>query len=227
VYQRAVDPEDRSTSLPRRSDTVPNWTLAFTAGVPFAVIGLAQIDDPSWHDVHHASLAMAEAFVLTLLTTVALKRAVGRLRPDFLDRCQPDASGVCTGDPDDILEGRQSFPSGHTSLSFAGGTFLTLYLWGKLQPFRTGGALWKLLVILAPMAVATAVGVTRISDHRHHWEDVLGGGIIGFGYAMLSYRLHYGWPWSQDGGTPTRRRRWAAFPVVGTGHLGVVAQGRF
>ena len=222
-----MDPDHRSIGQTWRQNTVPNWALAFTAVVPLASIGLAQIGNPSLHDAHHASLGLAEALALTLVTTVALKRAVGRLRPDFLARCQPDASGACTGDSDDILEGRQSFPSGHTLLSFAGGTFLTLYLWGKLQPFRTGGALWELLVILAPMAAATAIGVTRLSDHRHHWEDVLGGGIIGFGYALLSYRLHYGWPWSRGGGAPKRRRRWAAFPVVGTGHLGVVAQGRF
>lgn len=74
------------------------------------------------------------------LTTDVVKNMVGRLRPDFISRCQPDYtlpgvvvepySGyvaqpfVCTGDPKVIKEGRRSFPSGHSSAAFVGGTYV-------------------------------------------------------------------------------------------------------
>ena len=53
------------------------------------------------------------------LTTNILKLLCGRLRPDFLDRCKPISLTtfpiVCTGNIKDIMDGRKSFPSGHTS----------------------------------------------------------------------------------------------------------------
>lgn len=64
------------------------------------------------------------------------KVGVGRLRPDFLDRCRPanqtnivldwgqpaSANPVCTGNPavdeGELKDGHYSFPSGHTSTVF-------------------------------------------------------------------------------------------------------------
>jgi membrane-associated phospholipid phosphatase len=224
---RSFQPDDPAIAYPNRPDSVPEWSLAFTALVPLVAVGLAQIPNPSWHDVHHAALGLSETFALTLLATVALKRSVGRLRPDFLDRCDPLPDGTCTGDPEEIRRGRESFPSGHTSMAFAGGTFLSLYLWGKLRPFATGGALWKMLVVLSPVAAASLVGLSRIWDHRHRWEDVAAGAVLGAGFALLGYRLNFPWPWASAGGRPSRRTRWAVVPTAGTGQIGLLAHGRF
>jgi diacylglycerol diphosphate phosphatase/phosphatidate phosphatase len=61
-----------------------------------------------------AGLLMAAG--LTIMLTNFAKVMGGRLRPDFLDRCQFDASaGSCTGRESLVREGRLSFPSGHSS----------------------------------------------------------------------------------------------------------------
>ncbi|KAA6375778.1 MAG: phosphatidate phosphatase, partial [Streblomastix strix] len=79
-------------------------------------------------------------FGVSQSVTLLLKVNIGRLRPDFLQRCMPDMQDVyrytqqdipkygrllahnflCTGDPKVIKEGHFSFPSQHTSsISYA------------------------------------------------------------------------------------------------------------
>lgn len=84
-----------------------------------------------------------QSLLCTLLVTQATKVAVGWLRPDFITRCAPLSPGnltiqygqdtaplyPCTN-PDSgvIKEGRQSFPSGHTSSSFNLASYSSGYL---------------------------------------------------------------------------------------------------
>jgi len=228
-----VKPRKRSFTLntPRidhahHAETVPSLWIILTAALPLATFGIAQAGGPSWHDFHHATLGLGEALGVTMLLTGVLKVSVGRLRPDFLARCEPVAL-QCTGDPVEVREGRLSFPSGHSSLSFAGGTYLSLYLWGKLSPLGGRHWLWKVPVLLLPVAAATLVAWSRVRDRRHHWEDVLGGGLIGFGSAVLGYLLNYPLPWSGSAGKPRRRKRFTVVPVAGADRVGLAVQGGF
>ncbi|KAK9695142.1 hypothetical protein K7432_013114 [Basidiobolus ranarum] len=142
----------------------------------------------SSYDCHCAWLGLSFSMSLTLMITHILKTTVGRLRPDFLDRCQPDNEvalvgligvNACTQANNKLLlDGMKSFPSGHTSLSFAGLAFLTFYLAGKLHLFDRHGHIYKSFVCSAPLIGATLVGVSRICNYRHHWEDVLVGSLI-------------------------------------------------
>ncbi|KAG9444589.1 hypothetical protein H6P81_015929 [Aristolochia fimbriata] len=61
---------------------------------------------------------------------------------------------ICHGDKSVIKEGHKSFPSGHASWCFAGLAFLALYL-------------------------SALVGVSRVDDYWHHWQDVFVGGLLG------------------------------------------------
>nr|ACN27039.1 unknown [Zea mays] len=74
--------------------------------------------------------------------------------------------------------------------SFAGLGFLSLYLSGKIKAFNRQGHVAKLCIVILPLLLASLVGVSRVDDYRHHWEDVFVGGLIGFIMAVLCY-LHF------------------------------------
>ena len=94
----------------------------------------------------------------------------------------------CSGDDDVVQQGRKSFPSGHTSMSFSGFVYCSLYLAAWLRIGREEGrAWWKLCVVLAPTVLALFVGLTRIHDYWHHWEDVVVGALLGTAFACASW----------------------------------------
>lgn len=63
--------------------------------------------------------------------------------------------------------------------SFAGLGFLSLYLAGKIKAFDRQGHVAKLCIVVLPLLLASLVGISRVDDYRHHWEDVFVGGLIG------------------------------------------------
>ena len=77
--------------------------------------------------------------------TWALKHALPERRPNSADR--------------------RSFPSGHTSVSFAAAGYLT-----QRYGWRAG---------LPATATAALVGLARVKSHDHHWYDVVAGAALG------------------------------------------------
>ena len=63
--------------------------------------------------------------------------------------------------------------------SFSGLGFLSLYLSGKIQAFDNTGHVAKLCLVILPLLAATLVGISRVDDYRHHWQDVFAGGLLG------------------------------------------------
>jgi membrane-associated phospholipid phosphatase len=45
--------------------------------------------------------------------------------------------------------------------------------------FDQRGHVAKLCIVILPLLVAALVGVSRVDDYWHHWQDVFGGAIIG------------------------------------------------
>ncbi|EQL31680.1 hypothetical protein, variant [Blastomyces dermatitidis ATCC 26199] len=145
-------------------------------------------------------LAQASAFVIT----AALKNAVGKPRPDIIDRCRP--KGVDKLGPYDLVtydmcdsqlshdilkDGYRSFPSGHSSSSFAGLFYLSLYLAGKFHLMDSRGEVWKTFLALFPTLGAGLIAATRIMDARHHPFDVLFGSFLGIVCAYVAYRQYF------------------------------------
>ena len=124
--------------------------------------------------LNEAVLGLLSSLGAALLIVSGVKVCVGRLRPDFLARCVPVAK-ACTGDPHDVMEGRKSFPSGHTALAFAGLGYLSLCLYARFLHAHhpaLAGNLWKGVLAALPTAVAIAIGLSRIADYWHHWQVI-------------------------------------------------------
>lgn len=167
---------------------------------------------------------------LAFVTTQILKNVCGKPRPDIIDRCQPapgsqdlpvyglSNSTICQGDPVLIKDGFRSWPSGHSSSSFAGLLYLSLYLSGKLHIMDNRGEVWKAIIVMVPVLAATLVAVSRIMDARHHPFDVITGSLLGVFTAWASYRQYFpslSEPWKKGRAYPIRS--WGTEPKMPPG----------
>ena len=116
------------------------------------------------------------------LETVALAWGAKELLKTVVDRPRPfmyadgyPQSEVDNGDWND------SFPSGHTTLAFAGATFAS-YVFSKYHPESK----WKVPVTAVSYSLACATAASRIAAGRHFMTDVLTGALLGtaIGYAV-------------------------------------------
>lgn len=199
-------------SYPLQTNTIPFWSVPLIAILlPIVVILVYYFIRQDVYDLHHAILGLLFSVLITAVITDAIKDAVGRPRPDFFWRCFPDGKGVfdtrttdvlCTGDKSVIKEGHKSFPSGHTSWSFAGLSFLSWYLSGKIRAFDRKGHVAKLCIVFLPILLAALVGVSRVDDYWHHWQDVFAGGLIGATVASFCYLQFFPPPYDIDGWGP-------------------------
>ncbi|EDV36684.1 uncharacterized protein Dana_GF11822, isoform A [Drosophila ananassae] len=137
------------------------------------------------------------------LTTNIAKYAIGRLRPHFFSLCQPVLpDGSTCSDPKNfglyiedfacsavditskrMKDVRLSFPSGHASFACYAMLYLAIYLQHRMQWSRCRMLRHLLQFMLLMFAWYTAL--TRISDYKHHWSDVLAGSCIGLTYAII------------------------------------------
>lgn len=70
----------------------------------------------------------------------------------------------------------KSFPSGHAAMAFAAARSID-------KEFRKE-SVW---IPIAGYATATAVGIERVANDRHHWYDVVAGAALGVGAAELTW----------------------------------------
>jgi phosphatidate phosphatase len=116
-----------------------------------------------------------------------IKLQVGRPRPDFFDVLGPNANCE-TPQPEELspkeyIECFKSFPSGHTVTASAGVMFFVLFL----QHAIASDQLTVFFLKVVPFCWTFYVGAMRITEHRHHIEDVLAGMIIGFLFPIVFF----------------------------------------
>lgn len=165
------DPDIAYPHTPPDKQQVPSWLLwRLTLYAPLAILLPAALSAPrgvsALRLLNEMALGLYSSVGSTLLLVCIVKVMVGRMRPDFIARCKP-VDGVCTGAAKAVLEGRKSFPSGHTGLSFAGLGYASLVLFARLASCDTPrmGLMWKYAVALLPWTMALLVGLSRIEDY--------------------------------------------------------------
>jgi diacylglycerol diphosphate phosphatase/phosphatidate phosphatase len=91
-------------------------------------------------------------------------------------------------------------------MSFAGLTYLALFLAGRLHLFAPhsthGKHLYAYALSAAPLLLASYIASSRVSDFRHRGSDVIGGALIGIFFGILAFRYYYPWLSSPLSGTP-------------------------
>ncbi|XP_055701137.1 putative phosphatidate phosphatase [Phlebotomus papatasi] len=139
------------------------------------------------------------------LTTDIAKYSIGRLRPHFYNLCQPiRADGTTCNDPQNhgiyiedfhcineqtdrlLKEMRLSFPSGHASFSAYTLIYLAFYLQARMT--WSGSKLVRHVLQFGFLMMFWFTALSRVSDYKHHWSDVLGGAFIGVTCAVLVVR---------------------------------------
>ena len=123
-------------------------------------------------------LMYAETLALTWGTTEIIKHLVGRPRPYMYYDGYPQAK-VDSGDWDD------SFPSGHTAMSFAGASFASYVFW-KYNPESK----WRIPVTALSYSLAISVAALRVASGNHFATDVLAGALIGTAIGIGVPALH-------------------------------------
>ncbi|KAM3357550.1 hypothetical protein P3S68_020481 [Capsicum galapagoense] len=83
--------------------------------------------------------------------------------------------------------------------SFAGLGFLSLYVAGKIKAFDRRGHVAKLCIVFLPLLMASLVGVSRVDDYWHHWQDVFAGGLIGLFVATFCNLQFFPAPYHTEG----------------------------
>lgn len=179
-FHRYFTLDDHAIAYPHalieRVSAIQNVIYAGVCPLIFFII-YAAIVRPGFHKAHVTILGLLISLTLTSFITDVIKNAVGRPRPDLISRCKP-APGtsltdiltidVCSTPHDDhvLNDGWKSFPSGHSSFSFAGLGYLSLWLGGQLHVLRPGTDLARFLVCLAPLTGALLIALSRMADYR-------------------------------------------------------------
>ncbi|XP_017576666.1 phospholipid phosphatase-related protein type 5a [Pygocentrus nattereri] len=121
----------------------------------------------------------------------------GNLSPYFLTVCKPNYTALgcqngvrfisqqeaCTGNGDDILHARKSFPSKEAALSVYAALYVAMYITCTVK--AKGTRLAKPVLSLGLMCLAFLTGINRVVEYRNHWSDVIAGFIIGGAIAVF------------------------------------------
>lgn len=159
-------------------------------------------------------LGVLQALAIVFSITNLLKTMTGRQRPNFFALCNyagyNDAitSGdftsyfantvfgafgdlkKCQSDFSDVAESLRSFPSGHSSISFAGMTFAALYLRASFGVVKGVHVSVRAILSSFPWILSAYIACSRVRDRWHNTDDVFIGSAIGLLSGFLAWQ-HY------------------------------------
>lgn len=198
--------DDLSIQFPHAEiERVPvSLLLIYTVGFPALFITIYTLliatkksGTARLHQLHVGLLGLAISLMLTTFITDLIKNGVGRPRPDLIARCKPKEGTpkhelvsweVCTEtDYHTLHDGFRSFPSGHSSFSWSGLGYLSLFLFGQLKALRPGSDMTKFVIAALPALGALLITISRTEDYRHDVYDVSTGSLIGMAVTYYCY----------------------------------------
>lgn len=166
-------------------------------------------------DLHLNIIVLVETLGVTNLITNLVKVLVGRLRPNFYAFCDYKGyrtsfeTGNFTEYFENTVPGRIgdirfcrleendahfSFPSGHTSLTLCGLTFIVLFLGNISHQIRFPNVVVRnavlFTIIFLPFIVGVLMAASRVIDYKHTVEDTAWGAIIGIFSCVMGYYAH-------------------------------------
>ncbi|CAH3195329.1 unnamed protein product [Porites evermanni] len=204
-YKRGFYCDDDSINKPYKESTVPSSVLY---SVGFAVAYLVILVTECFHQRQEKSskktrlekdhykfgplllnplhvellrlfISFAFGGLITIFATDVGKYTAGRLRPHFLSICKPPSSvfincshnyildDVCTGDPAYAM------------------TFTALYMEARIHFPHSKFLKFFLQLVVAQLGILCSL--SRVSDYKHHWTDVLAGLLLGILIAVLIF----------------------------------------
>ncbi|ODV59836.1 bifunctional diacylglycerol diphosphate phosphatase/phosphatidate phosphatase [Ascoidea rubescens DSM 1968] len=206
-FERQFFINDLTISHPfKEHEIVPNKELFFYAAfTPFFLLIISSLIITPKHRFYVTYLTLlgfVSSILFTSFLTDILKNWIGRPRPDFISRCDVTstalenvlytASQVCqTEDLEKLKDGFRSCPSGHSSISWAGLGYLSLWLLGQTCSAHHGTGLWRTLISIIPTIIATLIALSRTQDYRHRFSDVTIGSLVGALIGYWSYRRYF------------------------------------
>jgi membrane-associated phospholipid phosphatase len=144
----------------RASDAIRTAGDFLQIALPMTAGGLT-IGYRDWH----GSLQLGESLAVTMGVTYILKYTVDETRPNG---------------------GSQSFPSGHSSISFSAAEFMR-----KRYGWEYG---------IPAYAAASFVAYSRVESNEHYPHDVIAGAAIGILSSFIFTRPYRGWHIQADAG---------------------------
>lgn len=171
--------------------------------------------DAAWQ----MSMINTQAFALTALVSMAIKRTVRRERPFVTNECTTPES-----QSDPRCRDSGSFLSGHAAFAFTGAGLVCAH--HENLPLY-GGGVADTLACGTALAAAAATSALRVVADAHYTSDVFAGAALGLasGY-LLPKILHYGGLWRTTRASDAREDRaaraksgivWSAMPMATPG----------
>ena len=144
----------------------------------------------SWKNTAYLSHRYFIDMIFMYIIMSAVKLFTGAHRPHFFESCQPDRLSDCvlgTFVSDykclrtseirfNLDDASMSFFSGHASTCVYSCLFIVWYLHKRVK--STSLFLVSFMQV-SLICLAYFGSISRVFDHRHHWWDVLAGGLVG------------------------------------------------
>jgi len=127
--------------------------------------------------------AYIQAVAFTSFTTSLTKNVFGRKRPSYDNFPAKEREN----------DGRKSFLSGHSSVSFCTATYGSMFIYSSVgdrnNPWQLAG---KITAAIGLHTLAGYVAWTRVNDNWHHTSDVVAGSLTGSAIGAAVFLWHNG-----------------------------------